>query len=283
MLSWFGGEDDVGILINKKRYPKAIRVLRQELAQRPENVHLRQRLADVLVLAGDADGALQILNQMVDEFAEEGFDAKAIAVLKKMQRIDPERGEIEEKLTSLIKRRDRNVWERVAETMEDEAAADPGTATVELNLTMPAVKGSPLFATFSSKELLAVIRGLSLLTFEPGEIIVSEAEAGDSLFVVASGSIRVYVRANTGRNNQIRILGEGEFFGEISLLSGKPRSATITAATPAEILELDRRTLDAIVVKHPQVPKVIREVSARRAMSPEEVRARGGAGGTPES
>ncbi len=283
MLSWFGGEDDVGILINKKRYPKAIKVLRQELAQRPENVHLRQRLADVLVLAGDADGALQILNQMVDEFAEEGFDAKAIAVLKKMQRIDPERGEIEEKLTSLIKRRDRNVWERVAETMEDEAAADPGTATVELNLTMPAVKGSPLFATFSSKELLAVIRGLSLLTFEPGEIIVSEAEAGDSLFVVASGSIRVYVRANTGRNNQIRILGEGEFFGEISLLSGKPRSATITAATPAEILELDRRTLDAIVVKHPQVPKVIREVSARRAMSPEEVRARGGAAGTPES
>ncbi len=275
MLSWLGGEDDVGILINKKRYPKAIKVLREQLAVRPENVHLRQRLADVLVLAGDGDGALKILNKMVDEFAEEGFDAKAIAVLKKMQRIDPERREIEEKLAGLIKRRDRGVWERVGNA---ELPGETGTSpspTAAISLKLPAVQRSPLFATFSAQELLAVIRGLSLLTFEPGEIIVSEAEPGDSLFVVAGGSVRIYVRARTGRNHQVRVLDQGEFFGEISLLSGKPRSATITAATPTEILELDRRTLDAIVVSHPDVPRVIREVSAQRAMSSEEVRARG--------
>ncbi len=271
MLSWFGGEDDVGILINKKRYPKAIKVLREQLAERPDDVHLRQRLADVMVLAGDGPGALRILDKMVDEFAEDGFDAKAIAVLKKMQRIEPDRHDIEEKLTGLIKRRDRGVWERaVGETSED-----VGPETAELNLRLPAVKRSPLFATFSSKQLLAVIRGLNLLTFEPGEIIVSENEPGDSLFVLASGSVRIYARAKTGRNNQIRILDEGEFFGEISLLSGKPRSATVTAATPTEILELDRGSLDAIVVQHPDVPRVIREVSARRAMSPEELKARG--------
>jgi cAMP-dependent protein kinase regulator len=284
MLSWFGGEDDVGILINKKKYGKAIKVLRQQLEDRPGDVHLRQRLADVLVLDGDSGGALEILDKLVDELAEEGFDAKAIAVLKKMQRIDPDRREVEEKLTGLIKRRDRGVWERLGNVEIPETAmrmpamsADPQTARLESKL--PVVQRSPLFATFSDDELLAVIRGLDLLTFEPGEIIVSESQLGDSMFIVAGGSVRVYVRGTKGANTQIRVLDEGEFFGEISLLSGQPRTATITAATPTELLELDRRTLDAIVVQHPQVPRTIKEVSARRAMSPEEIEARGGIDG----
>ena len=281
MLSWFGGEDDVGILINRRKYRKAARVLREQLGRRPDNVHLRQRLADVLVLAGDGDDALKILDRMVDEFAEAGFDAKAIAVLKKMQRIDPDRRDVEEKLTGLIKRRDRSVWERVgkAEIPESTVRMRPVAADKEiarLDSKLPVVERSPLFATFSSDELLAVIRGLSLLSFEPGEVIVSESEPGDSLFILAAGSVRVYVRTSKGSNKQVRVLAEGEFFGEISLLSGQPRTATITAATPTEILELDRRTLDCIVVEHPDVPKVIREVSSARAMSPEEVAARGG-------
>ena len=286
MLSWFGGEDDVGILINKKKYRRAVKVLRQQLAERPDNLHLRQRLADVLVLAGDGDGALEILDKMVDEFAEDGFDAKAIAVLKKMQRIDPDRREIEQKLTGLIKRRDRGIWERVGNAEIPESAfmnapeiAATGLDSSVADAKLPAFQRSPLFATFSSDELLAVIRGLDLLTFEPGEIIVSESEAGDSLFVIAGGSVRVYVRGSGGSNNQIRMLEEGEFFGEISLLSGQPRTATITAATPAEVLVLDRRALDSIVVQHPQVPQIIKDVSASRAMSPEEVEARGGIDG----
>ncbi len=293
-MSWFSGADDVGILINKKKYRRAVKVLHQQLARRPGDVHLRQRLADVLVLAGDGSGGLEILSKMVDEFAQGGFDAKAIAVLKKMQRIDPERREIEGMLTGLIKRRNLGVWgdapvpkpvapqapsglwdidETSLATEFDETP--PATTAAGVDSRLPVVQRSPLFATFSSDELLAVIRGLNLLSFEPGEIIVSEGQPGSSLFVLAGGSVRVYVRSAGGGNKQVRMLEEGEFFGEISLLSGQPRTATITAATATEILELDRRTLDAIVVKHPQVPRVIKEVSKRRAMSPEEVKARG--------
>ncbi len=274
MLSWFNGEDDVGILINRKRYTKAVKVLREQLAERPDNIHLRQRLADVLVLAGDPAGGIGILDGMVDEFAEAGFDAKAIAVLKKMQRIEPERRDIEEKLASLIKRRDREVWQRVGAMTIPEAPTGDSDAN-GADAKLPAFHRSPLFSTFASDELLAVIRGLSLLTFEAGEIIVSENEPGDSLFVVASGSVRIYARDRSGHNNQVRLLEQGEFFGEISLLSGKPRTASVTAAVPTELLELDRPTLDTIAAQHPQVPKVIKEVSDRRTMSPEELRARG--------
>ncbi|MEM7582178.1 MAG: cyclic nucleotide-binding domain-containing protein [Acidobacteriota bacterium] len=282
MLSWFGGEDDVGILINRKRYSKAAKVLRTQLAERPQNVHLRQRLADVLVLGDDSAGALGILAEMVDEFAEAGFDAKAIAVLKKMQRIEPERRDIEQKLTELIKRRDHEVCqlEEPAEVPQQAAGEASSPAVPDAaNTILPAFHRSPLFSTFSADELLAVIRGLSLLTFEGGEIIVSENEPGDSLFVVASGTVRIYARDGSGRNNQVRLLEEGEFFGEISLLSGKPRTASVTAAVPTELLELDRKTLDGIAKQHPQVPKVIRDEFDRRTMSPEELRARGALAG----
>jgi CRP-like cAMP-binding protein len=67
---------------------------------------------------------------------------------------------------------------------------------------------------------------------------------------------------------------EGEFFGEVSLLSGGARSATVTAATPCELLELDRRTLDDIARRHPRVRTIIEEFYAERAGSPSELEAR---------
>jgi cAMP-dependent protein kinase regulator len=58
---------------------------------------------------------------------------------------------------------------------------------------------------------------------------------------------------------------EGTFFGEISILSGKPRTATVTAATHCELLELDRSTLDEITKTHPHVQSVLEEFYIQRA------------------
>jgi hypothetical protein len=124
---------------------------------------------------------------------------------------------------------------------------------------------SPLFKDFESDELAAVIRGLRLRTFLPGEIVVSEGEPGDSLFILTSGLVRTYVRQPSGRNEQVRELKDGDFFGEISLLSGLPRSATVTAATRCDLLEMDRQTLDSIVQSHPRVMSVLEQFALERA------------------
>ena len=85
----------------------------------------------------------------------------------------------------------------------------------------------------------------------------------------------MYVRDAAGRNRQVRTLDEGEFFGEISLVTGQARSATVTATTPCELLELHQGTLRVIGRDHPQVPIVIREFCDRRLGSIEETSARG--------
>jgi hypothetical protein len=130
---------------------------------------------------------------------------------------------------------------------------------------------SPLFSGFSRDELVAVIRGLELMTFEPGDIVITEGDAGDSLFVITEGRVKAFVRdAAQHRQMLMRELKEGDFFGEISILSGKPRSATVTAVTHCEMLELDRATLDEITARFPHVRQVLEEFYLARAMNTAE-------------
>ena len=139
----------------------------------------------------------------------------------------------------------------------------------------PGLLANPLFEDFSEEELLAFIHGLRLLSFEPGDVIITEGEAGQGVFILSSGEVKVFVRSPDRRNVMLGTLGEGSFFGEISTLSGRPRTATITAAAPCEILELDRAALDAISATHPRVRTVLETFSAARSADPEAARARG--------
>jgi hypothetical protein len=127
---------------------------------------------------------------------------------------------------------------------------------------------SPLFSGFSRDELVAVIRGLRLLTFEAGDIVLTEGDPGDSLFVLTDGRVKAFVRDPAQRRQMLmRELKEGDFFGEISILSGKSRSATVTAATRCEMLELDRATLDQITQSYPHVREVLEEFYLARALN----------------
>jgi hypothetical protein len=146
----------------------------------------------------------------------------------------------------------------IEETLRPDAATADAAAPVSVGET-------PLFRSFSREELLALIKGLRLLSFEPGQIVVSEGEAGGSLFVVTSGALRAFVKSPAGRNVEVRQIEEGEFFGEISVLTEKPRSATITAAASCELLELDRKTLDSISAGHPHVRQVLQEFYEQRS------------------
>jgi len=133
------------------------------------------------------------------------------------------------------------------------------------------VVDTPLFGGFAQDELLEVIRGFRLRTFEPGDVVILEGERGDSLFIVTTGTVKAFVRnPQGGEPVMVRRMSDGDFFGEISILSGKPRTATVTAATACELLELDRATLDSITVTYPHVRQVLEEYYVARASTQEE-------------
>lgn len=320
MAMWLGKVEEVGKLIAAKQYKKAIVLLRQNLQADQDNIWLRQQLADVLVLDGQKDLAMAILARLADSFAEGGFHAKAIAVMKKMQRVDPSRTDLEEKLAAImnedaqqqrfqaaLRRPDQTRFARLGDAPPAPTEAPVQAAPAPVPVPPPTIaqnpatpeeeelvvelfgleapsderaryKGigrSPLFSELSDPDLVALMQGLRLLTFDPGEIVVTEGEPGDSLFVLSSGQVRVFARDQAGSNHQVRALDEGEFFGEVSLVTGQPRSATVVAATPCELLELHQGTLRVIGEKHPRVPITIRDFCDRRLGSREEAAARG--------
>jgi cAMP-dependent protein kinase regulator len=69
----------------------------------------------------------------------------------------------------------------------------------------------------------------------------------------------------TGKQSQLGDLKEGAFFGEMSILTGQPRMASVVALSRCELLELDRPTLEEIAKTHPHVWDVLREFAAKRA------------------
>ncbi len=258
MLSWLQGGQDVYALIARKNYPKAIKLLKQQLRKKPSSVHLRQLLADVFTRLDEPAQAIGVLEPLVDEFVADGFVAKAIAMLKKIQRIDPERSDIEAKLAALIEGRNADAGDShvplIRAHLEDTQEA-PLEATAELPADLgelpmrtsefradwfdEAVEQrqdfhwSPLLAGFTREELAALIGGLKLLVKNPGAIIYGEDEPGSSLFILASGKARVYRRDGRGRYEQVDVRQEGDFFGEASVLTLSNRQ--FTPRTPGAV------------------------------------------------
>ncbi len=122
---------------------------------------------------------------------------------------------------------------------------------------------SQLFRDFEAKDRREILQKLSFQTFEPGTLIIQEECPGDYLYLIKSGKADV----TTWRGDQEMLLatiGEGEFFGEISLVTGAPRTASVRARTAVEAMRLSKADLDEIASKHPKIKKVIDEIIKKR-------------------
>lgn len=314
-MGLFGGDvrDEIADRIARRDFDKAVKLLRKEVEREPTNLSLKIQLGDTYALAGSSREAVAVFDQLARELAEGGFVAKAIALLKKIQRIQPGRHEIEDRLADLVRQRDAESQFRSAlraprpmgtyeptpapfprakpavptSAYEPSPIAEPGEEKAEpvppgeAEKTIPLGEErkfvlTPLFGEFSKEEFLAVMRGMKLLAYEPGDIIVAEGETGGSLFILTTGRVKAFVKDPAGRPVKVRELGEGDFFGEIAVLTGKPRTATVTAGAHCELLELDKPTLDAITEIRPHVRDVLQDFFKLRAGSAAETAAREG-------
>jgi CRP-like cAMP-binding protein len=122
--------------------------------------------------------------------------------------------------------------------------------------------------------LARLARGLHRRVFGVGEIVVSEGDPGESIFLVARGSVRILVLGGHGQPFEIRRLEADDFFGEVSALSGQPRSATVISASACELLEVERWVLDDRAAARPAARRILEEACAVRKESPEEAAVR---------
>ena len=117
----------------------------------------------------------------------------------------------------------------------------------------------PLFEGLSRRHLKQIAEHADEISFRERETIVEAGEPGGSFFVIVEGEVRV-VRGD----RTIARAGPGEFFGEISLLDGGPRTASVIAETPVVAIRLFKASFDKVVRDEPRVAGKILAVVARR-------------------
>ena len=122
----------------------------------------------------------------------------------------------------------------------------------------------PLFASCTEKELQFISSHVDEVDFASGRTLCKKGETGGDFFVILEGSARV--EASEGQ----RILGPGEFFGEIALLDNGPRTATVVAATPMRCLVLGHEQFRDVLHQNADIAiKMLRVVTVRlRAAAP---------------
>ncbi|MFL5319060.1 MAG: cyclic nucleotide-binding domain-containing protein [Myxococcaceae bacterium] len=109
---------------------------------------------------------------------------------------------------------------------------------------------SPLFEMLSNQELEYVAELSRPRRYQAGQIIFEEGELGDSLYVIISGEVEVLRRDGSGEQKPITVLGQPEFFGEMSLIDKEFRSATARAKTDVEVLHLTAENLTTFRKQH---------------------------------
>lgn len=130
----------------------------------------------------------------------------------------------------------------------------------------PQLPPIPLFADLDPSTFQRLILRSRRRLLGPGDRAVSEGEAGDSFFVVVRGSLEV-VRAEDTPATRLGTVEEGDFFGEMALLAGSPRTATVWATEESELLQFEGRELRALVRQHPQVASALRRFYRQRLLS----------------
>jgi CRP-like cAMP-binding protein len=117
----------------------------------------------------------------------------------------------------------------------------------------------PLFALCSKQELTAIAQLADEIDLPEGKVLAQEGDRGREFFVLVEGSAEVKRRGET-----VNELSDGDFFGEIALLSGRPRTATVTATSPVHALVVTEQAFGALMRQSPQIQTKVLQALAER-------------------
>lgn len=117
----------------------------------------------------------------------------------------------------------------------------------------------PLFADLSTAQLEGVAPFVDEVETEAGQVLVGQEGFGQELLIIVDGTAEV-----TRDGRHLRDLGPGEVIGEISLLDGGPRTATVIAREPTTVLSISKRAFDTVLDRVPGLPhELLRALAAR--------------------
>jgi small-conductance mechanosensitive channel/CRP-like cAMP-binding protein len=143
-----------------------------------------------------------------------------------------------------------------------EMSPEEGGMAVKPAASDPALLAAvPMFAPLRDNERAQLLSVARPVLFAKGEAVVRQGQTGRSMFVMKRGDASVTL---AGTEGEVARLGAGDILGEMSLLTGEARTATVTALTDCELLEIDAEGFRTVVAAHPSVLEHVTSVTATR-------------------
>ena len=145
----------------------------------------------------------------------------------------------------------------VAEKVED-------TTLVEyVNTVSEQLQNVPLFTPLADEEVEKLAKTSSVRVYAPGEPIVRRGQEGNSMFVIARGKVKVVIPEDGGHKT-INTLTANDFFGEMSLLTGQPRTATVIAEEETEVIQIKKASMRSLFEANPNLMQAICDIIEER-------------------
>ena len=141
-----------------------------------------------------------------------------------------------------------------------------GPRTLDHDRKAELLRQQPLFAALDEAQIERLAQSAKRIRFGKGETIIQQGEPGESMFILARGFAEVFVLKD-GQPLRVGVVQPGENFGEVSLLTGQPRTATVTAQTDCEILDIQKPAMAALLHEHPQLAEQLSETLAARRLT----------------
>lgn len=276
-------KDRAVLLLQKGKLTAALDEFRQALQAEPGDQSVRQKVAEILAHQGHVDEAVEVYADAVRRYAEQGHFFKAVALSRVILALEPTHQLALQLLAELYASRQtvpppkapqiapRGASSPIAPrgasppiaSRPAPPASPPRSAAASIPLAyVELVKATPppapprqeplplvpLFSSLTREEFVAVLGAVEAHTFPPQKPIITEGEPGGSMYAIAEGVVSVW------RSGQrVADLEEGAFFGEMALLSGAARMATVVAETEVVVLEFSREKMDEIITRYPGV------------------------------
>lgn len=265
-------KDRAAQFLSKGRVPAALEEYRRILKAVPGELTVRQKVAELLARQGHTKEAVAEYAETVRRYAEQGQFFKATALCRVILSLDPKHDDAQRQLAELYAAREKKpgnlVVVKASATLDpDSIAPKPATAPpvleradepVEIELEdlifeaepppppRSALPSIPLFSSLDTETFMVLLReAMEARVFAAGETILNEGAPGESMFALAQGTVSVQ---RAGR--EVAQMHEGDFFGEMALLTGAPRLATVVAVNDVVALEFPRAAMESLINKH---------------------------------
>lgn len=269
-------------LLQQGKLTSALDEFRRIVQAVPSELSARQRIAEILVRQGQVPGAVAEYTEVVKRYAEQGDFFRATALCRVILSLDPSHQLAQQQLATLYASRGAAPAGQPPPlpSAKLQASSFPLTAPLPHSADEPeeiaaedliavpepplpprdALPSIPLFSSLTTEAFVAVLNGaLDAKHVHAGQTIVAEGAAGASMFAVVQGAVSVWRKAQ-----RVAQLGEGEFFGELALLTGAPRQATVKADTEVVVLEFPRDAMLRVMTAHPGVRAGLEQFARQR-------------------